>query len=100
VTNLERRNWRQVSQIVFRNAEEAAAARSRSRRIVIRRSGQGARAQRFDVDLGMNRKIRRYRPRDWQTRPLRCRPATSQPVKAGRRCSVKIGKIEPGVEPS
>ena len=69
---------REVSQIVFPNVEEAAAARSRiASGIVVRRSRQGARPQPVRRRSRPGREIRDHRSRRSRTPPSRCRPARS-----------------------
>src|SRR5216683_1016277 len=93
---------RQVSQIVFPNAEEAAAARSR---IAAGLSFEDLAKERglngSDVDLGMIAKSAVIDPAIADAAFALPSGDVSQPVQGRFGVAlVKIGKIEPGVEPS
>ena len=93
---------RQVSQIVFPNAEEAAAARSRiaagvSFEDLVKERGLSG----SDVDLGMIAKSAVIDPAIADAAFALPSGEVSQPVQGRFGVAlVKIGKIEPGVEPS
>src|SRR6266481_6114029 len=93
---------RQVSQIVFPNAEEAAAARSRiaagvSFEDLVKERGLNG----SDVDLGMIAKSAVIDPAIADAAFALSSGDVSQPVQGRFGVAlVKIGKIEPGVEPS
>src|ERR1700675_639309 len=93
---------RQVSQIVFPNAEEAAAARSRiaagvSFEDLVKERGLNG----SDVDLGMIAKSAVIDPAIADAAFALPSGDVSQPVQGRFGVAlVKIGKIEPGVEPS
>jgi peptidyl-prolyl cis-trans isomerase D len=93
---------RQVSQIVFPNAEDAAAARSRlaaglSFEDLVKERGLNG----SDVDLGMIAKSAVIDPAIADAAFALPSGDVSQPVQGRFGVAlVKIGKIEPGVEPS